>query len=73
METYLNHCDADRVAADFARSEALGAALEAAEQAGAPVMPQPAPRRAWRTLVRRVNVVADTVTYEWIESTLEAA
>lgn len=68
LEPCLNHCDADRIAADYARSEALGQAiLDADCESEAPV---PAQKSYIRTLCRKVNLVTDTSSMFWLTEAL---
>lgn len=61
----LNHCDADRIAEDFERSERLGAEIVAAEYEPLPPSP-PKPAGYTAVLVTRTNVVSQQQWMEWV-------
>lgn len=67
----LNHCSAERIAEDFARSEALGQAIIDAEYE--PLAPSAPVAQYIRVLKRTVNVVEDTSALIWIVEALDAA
>lgn len=60
----LNHCDADRIAEDFERSERLGAEIVAADyESLAPSVPV---KSYMAVLVTRTNVVSQQQWQEWV-------
>lgn len=64
----VDYTDSAKVAEDLARSEALGAELQAWLDAGSPAMPaEPKHESVTLVLTRKVNLVTGEETLFWME------